>query len=214
MRCGRAAERRGPVLLTDVGMRIYGLTGGIASGKSEAGRRFSELGIPVIDSDRIGHEVLEPGGSAAEQVVEAFGRGILTKGRIDREKLGRLVFADAAALQRLNGLVHPAVLEEIAGRRAQLVEEGHRAAIIEAALHAEDGKLREGIEGLIVVHCPRAERLRRLMTERDMSREEATRRIEAQTPPERKIHLARWVIYNDAGFEHLHRQVEAIAKEL
>lgn len=195
-------------------MKIYALTGGIAAGKSEASRRFEELGIPVIDSDRIGHETLEPGGSAEKQVVEEFGEGILAEGRIDRAKLGAIVFADPAALKRLNALVHPAVGREIASQTAKLEEEGHDAAIIEAALHAEDGKLRERFAGLIVVDCPREERIRRLEASRGMTEEEAVRRIEAQTPPEAKLHLARWVILNTGDIAHLHDRVDEIVKEL
>lgn len=195
-------------------MKIYALTGGIAAGKSEASRRFEELGVPVIDSDRIGHEALEPGGAAEKQVISAFGDEVLTEGRIDREKLAAIVFADPEALERLNRLVHPAVMQEIAARTARLAEEAHDAAIIEAALHAEDGKLREGFDGLIVVHCPREERIRRLMKSRGLSEEEAIGRIEAQTPPETKLHLARWVIMNAGDISHLHEQVDAIAKEL
>ncbi len=195
-------------------MKIYALTGGIAAGKSEASRRFEELGIPVIDSDRVAHETLEPGGAAEKQVIEQFGEEILTEGRIDREKLGAIVFADPAALKRLNALVHPAVSREIASRTAKLAEEAHEAIIIEAALHAEDGRLREGMAGLLVVHCPREERIRRLMAGRGMTEEEAVRRIEAQTPPETKLRLARWVIMNEGDIAHLHDQVDEIAKEL
>ena len=195
-------------------MKIYALTGGIAAGKSEASRRFEELGIPVIDSDRIGHEALEPGGTAEKQVIDAFGDEILTEGRIDREKLAAIVFADPEALDQLNRLVHPAVLKAIAARTAKLAEEAHATAIIEAALHAEDGKLREGFAGLIVVHCSREERIRRLMKNRGVSEEEAIRRVEAQTPPETKLHLARWVIMNVRDISHLHEQVDAIVEEL
>ena len=195
-------------------MKIYALTGGIAAGKSEASRRFEELGIPVIDSDRIGHEALEPGGAAETQVTEAFGDEILSEGRIDREKVAGIVFADPEALERLNRLVHPVVLETIAARTAKLEEEAHDAAIIEAALHAEDGQLREGFAGLIVVHCPREERMRRLMKNRGLSEAEAIRRIEAQTQPETKLHLARWVIMNTGDISLLREQVDAIAEEL
>ena len=195
-------------------MKVYGLTGGIAAGKSEASRRFEELGIPVIDSDRIGHATLEPGGGAAEQVVKHFGAGIVTDGRIDREKLGRIVFKDAAALKRLNEMVHPAVMEEVASRTEVLEREGHAVVIIEAALHAEDGKLRECMAGLILVDCPREERMRRLIEGRGVTEEEALGRIESQTPPEEKRRLARWVIMNDQDIAHLLEQVDSIAREL
>ena len=195
-------------------MKVYGLTGGIASGKTAAGRRFAELGIPVIEADRLGHEALAPGGVAEEAVMEAFGAMIVTDGQIDREKLGAKVFSDTSALETLNALVHPAVREEIARQCGALLDAAHRAAIIEAALHAENGEVGEELRGLILVHCPEEERLRRLVELRGMDEEEARRRIAAQTPPEQKIHLAEWLIRNDADLEELHRQVDRVAEEL
>ena len=195
-------------------MKIYGLTGGIASGKSEASQKFAQLGVPILDADKIAHEVIEPGGIAADAVIEAFGEGILTCGRIDREKLGDIVFADRQALQRLNGLVHPAVGREMALRSAKLAEEGHSAALFDAALLAEDGKLRDGFAGLVLVLCDRETRMRRLTQNRGMSEEEAARRIDAQTPPEKKIPLATLVIDNNGEISDLHRQIETIREEL
>jgi len=195
-------------------MKVYGLTGGIAAGKSAASHRFAELGIAVIDSDRVGHQVLEPGGEAEQGVIEEFGEGILTGGHIDREKLGAIVFGDSAALKKLNQLVHPAVGRVIASRTAKFAEEGHNAIIIEAALHAENGKVGDHLEGLIVVDCPRAERIRRLIADRDMTEEEAIRRIESQTPPEVKISLAKWVILNSGDIDELRNQVDQVAAEL
>ncbi len=195
-------------------MRIIGLTGGIGAGKSAASLRFIDAGIPVIDADRMGHEVMEPDGAAFEGVVDAFGQEILQDGRIDRVKLGAVVFNDAEALLRLNGLVHPAVQMEIGRRCAELMELEHRAALIEAALHGEDGTLRAPMETLILVKSPVETRIERLIHHRDMSREEALERIQAQTPPEQKVHLARWIIENDGPLSALHDQVDAIAKEL
>lgn len=195
-------------------MRIYGLTGGIASGKSEAARLFSQMAIPVIDADSVAHSLLEEGELVAAAVVDAFGEGILTDGTIDREKLGRVVFRDRVALERLNGIVHSAVRDALDARCRALAEEGHSATIIEAALHAEDGKLRPGIDGLIVVDCPREKRLARLMRDRGLSEEEATRRIDAQTPPENKFPLARWVIRNTGTLEDLAEQVSSVVEEI
>jgi len=195
-------------------MKIYGLTGGIGAGKSEAARMFAELGVPVIDADRIGQEATEPGGVAERAVIEAFGEGILSDGRVDRKKLAAIVFNDRAALQRLNGLVHPAVLAEIARRTAALAQENHRTAIIEAALHAEDGRVPEWMAGLILVDCPVDIRVQRLVNKRGMNEAEARARIAAQTPPEKKAPLARWIIHNDGGLDHLRAQVADIAQQL
>lgn len=195
-------------------MKVYALTGGIAAGKSEVSRRFIELGVPVIDADRVAHSVIETGGAAEQGVLEAFGREILTCGKIDRQKLGALVFGDPEALQRLNALVHPAVGVEIAQRTARYAEDGSDIIIVEAALHAENGKLGPGLEALILVACPRETRMQRLTAQRGMTEEEARRRIDAQTPPEQKKVLARWVLENNGTLDQLRRQVDEIAKEL
>ena len=97
-------------------MRIYGLTGGTGSGKTEVAERFLATGIPVVDADRIGHALIAPGGAAVDAVRNAFGDRILSCGRIDREKLGRIVFTDADARNRLNAIVHPAIRSEIHAR--------------------------------------------------------------------------------------------------
>lgn len=194
-------------------MKVYGLTGGIASGKSEASRHFASLSVPVIDSDALAHEIIEPDGVAFQSVVEAFGSEILTEGEIDRGKLGAIAFQNTEALETLNQLIHPAVHSECTRLCAKYAAEGHPVTIIEAALHAEDGILNEGLDGLIVVDCPEDIRLERLIEQRGMSQVEAIQRVESQTPPEKKLPLARWIIHNDTGLVHLHEQVEAIVQE-
>lgn len=195
-------------------MRIYGLTGGTGSGKSEAGRMFRERGIPVLDADAIGHELVEPGGAAAADVVEAFGEGILTRGSIDREKLGAVVFRDAEARQKLNAIIHPAIRQEIARRCGELIQDGHEIILIDAALIAENGQLDEFMAGLIVVTCPEEIRVKRLVQHRGITEDEARRRIAAQTPPEKKIPLADWVIENSGTIEVLEAQVDRVSEEL
>lgn len=195
-------------------MKIYGITGGIGSGKSAACSRFEHLGIPVIDADSLGHDVILPEGSAFESVVEEFGTGILSDGYIDREKLGAVVFQDPNALKKLNSLVHPAVQLEIANRCKEYEEKGHSAVLIEAALHGEDGTLRPGMDGLILVLSPVEIRLQRLEERRGIKREEALRRMNNQTPPEEKMALAAWVLDNSKELSHLHEQIDAMVEEL
>jgi dephospho-CoA kinase len=195
-------------------MRILGLTGGIGAGKSLAAKRFTERGVPVIDADRTGHETIEPGGSAEQAVREAFGDAILTEGRIDREKLGAVVFNHPEKLQQLNAIVHPAVGLAIAEKVKAYHERGCKAVLIEAALHAENGELREPLQGLILVTSPLELRVARLTQRRGMSEDEARRRIAAQRDPEEKLHLAQWVIHNDGDEENLYRQVDEVAGEL
>jgi len=191
-------------------IRIYGLTGGTGSGKSAAARRFEELGIPVVDADKVGHRVLAPGGAAEDAVKAAFGDGILTDGRIDRAKLGAIVFGDDKALQILNRLVQPALFLGISEELERLAEDGHMHAIIDAALLAEGGR-KEGILcGLILVLADHDLRVRRLVELRGMTPEEAETRIAAQTPPEKKIQAADWVIHNTGSLDDLYNRVDHI----
>lgn len=194
-------------------MNIYGLTGGIASGKSEASQHFITLGVPVIDSDALAHQTIEPNGVAFQSVIDAFGTDILSDGRIDRVKLGEIAFHSTQALETLKQLIHPAVYRASASLCAEYAAAGHAVTIIEAALHAEDGTLRDALDALIVVDCPEEIRLQRLLEQRGMSHADAIQRIESQTPPEKKLPLARWIIHNDQGLVHLHQQVAAIVKE-
>jgi len=195
-------------------MRLIGLTGGIGSGKSEAARRFQENGIPTIDADRIAHALLEPGGAAVDAVRDAFGEDLIIEGRVDHARLAARVFGDSEALARLNAITHPLIGTEIAKRAAAFAEAGHGIVLIDAALLAEKGYRDEFLQGLILVLCPEDERLRRLVELRDITRDEALRRIQAQTPPENKAPLADWVIHNDGTLSHLHQQVDAIANAL
>ncbi len=195
-------------------MRIYGLTGGTGSGKSAAARHFESLGIPVVDADVVGHEVIEPGGAAEEAVVAAFGKDVVTGGVIDREKLGGVVFRDDDARERLNSIVHPAIRLEMANRCAQYAAAGHDIVIIDAALLGENGKLDDYFSGLILVLAPVETRIARLTGPRGIAEDEARRRIAAQRPPEDKVALARWVIENTGTLEELHEQVERVTGEL
>ncbi|MBI2434087.1 MAG: dephospho-CoA kinase [Candidatus Hydrogenedentes bacterium] len=195
-------------------MKLYGLTGGIGSGKSEAARRFRERGIPVIDADKIGHEVIAPGGAVEAEVKAAFGDAILTGGKIDREKLGRVAFNDAAARRTLNQLVHPVIIGEVARHCAGLSQQGHDIALVEAALLSEHGQREPWLTGLILIICGEPERIRRLGLQRSLRPEEAQARMAAQRDPGEKVALADWVIENDGSLEHLYAQVDGVAEVL
>jgi dephospho-CoA kinase len=195
-------------------MRVYGLTGGIASGKSEAARRFAEHGIPVIDADAVGHELIASQGVAESAVSGAFGDRILTDGVIDRAKLGAVVFADADARKTLNTILHPLIRAEVARQCDTLAKEGQPIAIIEAALFVEEREPDPFLDGLIVVSCSPETRLKRLVAGRGLTVDEATRRLDAQSDPENKLALADWVVDNEGELEELHRQVDRLAEEM
>lgn len=191
-------------------MALIGLTGGIGSGKSLAAKRFAAQGIPVVDADHVGHEVIAPGGPGVQPVIEEFGDAILTDGAIDREKLGALVFNDEEKRRYLNGVVHPIIQRRVAEECAQQFQSGARHVIIEAALLAENGKPDPMFDKFILVECPSEIRIARLAEHRGMSRDEAESRIAAQTPPENKRDFADWIIDNRGTIEALHEQVDSI----
>jgi dephospho-CoA kinase len=197
-------------------MRIFGITGGIGAGKSEAARAFERRGIPVIDADSVGHAVIEPGGAAHDAVLRVFGNGILANdGSIDRARIAARAFADPDACRQLNAITHPAIYAEIARRCVELGEQGAQTVIVEAALLGERGTVNPMFEGLILVSCPVQERIRRITgPPRCMDRAEAERRIAAQSDPESKRPLAKWVIENGGDLENLQHQVGAIVAEL
>ncbi len=195
-------------------MQLHGLTGGIGSGKTEAAARFASRGIPVIDADGLGHEVLEPGGKAEAAVRDAFGDRIMNGGRIDREILGTLVFADDTAREKLNEIVHPVIFEEIGARCRVYSLEGFRTAIVEAALLGEHGRKEPFLDGLILVLCPAELRVARLVAGRGLAEAEAWRRIRAQRAPEEKLPLADWTIENTGSIAELHQRVDAIVESI
>lgn len=195
-------------------MAMIGLTGGIGSGKTCAAERFAELGIPVINADAIGHEVIAPGGAAVDAVVEEFGESILTEGIIDREKVAAVVFNDEHKRLRLNAITHPIIERTVAERCAKLIRDGSHDVIIEAALLAENGKTDPWLDKLILVSCPEEIRIDRLVKTRGMDRAEAQRRAAAQTPPESKRAIADWVIDNSDTIEAMHHQVDEVAQEI
>ncbi|HUW60641.1 MAG TPA: dephospho-CoA kinase [Candidatus Bathyarchaeia archaeon] len=195
-------------------IRIYGLTGGTGCGKTVAAKRFEHHGIRVIDADTTGHQLLEPGGGAYQQVVEQFGPDILTNGRIDHGKLGRLVFADEAAREKLNAIVHPLIFQAISRRCAELYREGHKTVLIDAALLAENGKREKWLDGLILVTAPSEVRAARLVAARRITPKQAQKRIEAQSDPDKKRPAADWVVENAGDLETFLDKIDVIAGEI
>ena len=185
---------------------LIGLTGNIATGKSEVARMLAELGASVIDADKIAHEVMEPGGPAYEGVVGAFGPEILAAdGTIDRGKLGAIVFRDPHALRRLEAVVHPATITEVDERIAR----AETPVVIVEAIKLIEAGMHRGYDALWVVTAPRPLQITRLVTQRGLTEEQAVLRIDAQAPQEEKAALADLVIVNDGDLEALRAKVEA-----
>jgi dephospho-CoA kinase len=171
-----------------------GLTGGIACGKSRVRRHLATTGLGTLDLDTVAHEMIAPGGPAYEDVVAAFGRGILAAdGTVDRKALGARVFADAAARAELSALVHPRVRDEESRRAAAHEAAGGRVFVTDAALLVEAG-LHLRFDRLVVVDCDGREQLRRLVARDGIDEAAARARVEAQMPAAEKRRFAHVVL--------------------
>jgi dephospho-CoA kinase len=195
-------------------MKRIGITGGIASGKSAVARMLREMGFRVIDADRLGHEVIEPETRAYDEIVREFGAGVVgADRRIDRGKLGAIVFADKGKLVRLNEIVHPRVEEEMVRQFAEWKKNGVKdAAFVEAALLVEAG-YQKNLDGLVVAWCKPEQQVERLIA-RGLSEAEARRRIASQMPVEEKLKFATVKIDCSGTLEETRRQVEELAEGL
>jgi dephospho-CoA kinase len=195
-------------------MLRVGLTGGIASGKTTVAAMLRELGYHVIEADKIAHRLIESGGAAYNEVVREFGPGVLTSdGRVDRAKLGAIVFADASRLTRLNAIVHPPVLDA-QDRELDAIEraEPHAIAVVEAALLIEAGYAPK-LDCLVVTWCTPEQQLARLTQKgagRELTVEQARQRIASQMPVEEKRRMADEEIDCSGSLEHTREQVVAL----
>lgn len=192
-----------------------GLTGSIAVGKSFVVSVFKELGCVTFDADQIAHRVMEPGREAYADIVREFGPDVLDEDRrIDRGKLGAIVFADPERRSALNAIVHPRVIEE----QNRLLREAEAddpegIAIVDAALMIESGGYKR-FDKLIVVFCESEAQIERLMQRSGLSREEAERRVAAQMPSEEKREYADYEIDTTGSFEETRRRVAEVYNAL
>ncbi len=195
-------------------MLRVGLTGGLASGKSFVGRALAELGCHLIQADELGHEVLKPGGEAYAAVVAEFGPEILeADGAINRRRLGDLVFEDPDRLERLNALVHPAVIRREEELMAELAaRDPHGIAVVEAAILIENGSYRR-FDRIVLAVCQPEQQIQRAV-ERGVSREQALARLRRQMPLEEKRKYAHYVIDTSGSREETLRQVRQLYDSL
>jgi dephospho-CoA kinase len=196
-------------------MKKVGLTGSIAVGKSFVCSVFRELGCAVLDADQVARDVVEPGTKGLELVVEAFGKSVLLPdGRLDRVKLGSIVFGDEEKRLLLNSIIHPLVFEaQERWVKEREAEDPDGIAIIDAALMIESGGYRR-FEKLIVVWCEPELQLQRLMARDDLSLADAQKRIAAQMSQEEKKSYADFLIDTSKDHDNTRRQVADVFKQL
>ena len=196
-------------------MGYFGLTGGVASGKSTVARMFEELGAKVIEADRIGHELLGSTQPPYNEIVRRFGKELLdASGEIDRRRLGAIVFSDAAKLRELNAILHPRIIERVEAEAQRYHAQDPRAVIlVDAALIFEAG-IGSRFEKLLVAWCPPEMQIERLMAKAGLSRKEAEQRVAAQIPSDEKRRRADYVIDCSGSPEDTRKQVERLFLEL
>lgn len=186
-------------------MLVVGLTGGIGSGKSSVAARLVDRGAVLVDADAIVRELQEPGQPVLAAMVERFGDGILdADGRLDRQAVADLVFADEAARADLNAIVHPMVNAEMARRIGELAGTD-RIAIMDIPLLTER---RPGLGHVIVVDTPVEVAVDRLVAHRGFAEEDARARIAAQISREERRALADFVVDNGGDLAQLDAEVE------
>jgi dephospho-CoA kinase len=181
-------------------MYTVGLTGGIASGKSEAARVFTALGVPVTDADVIAREVLAPGSAGLAALTAALGADILTPaGELDRARLRQRVFAATALRRKVEAVTHPLVRERI---RERLVTLAAPYAVVMAPLLVESGLDRE-LDRVLVIDCAESVQLERLMARDGENEESARRMLAAQATRAERLAAADDVVVNDGSLEEL-----------
>jgi dephospho-CoA kinase len=188
-----------------------GLTGGIGSGKSAASKILAELGAPAIDADKVGHEIYQPGTPAYRELIESFGDRILAPdGTIDRRKLGPIVFADPAALKRLNAIVHPKMFTRMGEMVAAMRRGGEiRPIVIEAAILIE-ANWQPLFDEIWLVTASRAHVIERVERDRGLKPEQTEARIRAQLSDDERRRHATSVIRNDGTLEELRAAVTGL----
>ena len=191
-------------------MRIIGLTGGIASGKTTVARMLAELGAIVVDADQISREAVMPGSAALAALVEEFGSDILLPdGTLDRARVARTVFHDPAARKRLEAILHPAIRQLADQKLTELRKVGTEVVLYVAPLLIEAGAVSR-VDEIWVVHVDQATQISRLMSRDGLTEQEALQRIAAQMPMEEKRKYGKVVIENGQGIDQTAKQVKQI----
>jgi dephospho-CoA kinase len=193
-------------------MRVYGLTGGIGSGKSTVAEMFEQGGVDVFDADAIGHEILSGDSPEARQVRQRFPDCCGPDG-IDRRRLGARVFADESQRRWLEDLLHPAIRRRLAERLEQLHDPRYGFCILEAAVLLES-RTDFDLAGLLVVTADESVRVERLIERDGLAPAEIRQRMRAQLPDDEKVRRARYVIDNSGPLEQTRIQVDSVLQQL
>jgi dephospho-CoA kinase len=194
-------------------LRVFGLTGGLGSGKSTVAARLRQRGVPVIDADALAREVVAPGTDGLAEVVAAFGAGVLRDGGLDRARVASIVFGDPAARQRLEAITHPRIQALRDRRLAELTAAGEPLACYEVPLLFERG-LDDSLRPVVVVSVPESLQIERARR-RDQASEAMVRaRLDAQLPLAEKAARADYVIDNSGSIAATEAATDRVLWEL
>lgn len=195
-------------------MRLVGLTGGIASGKTTFAGALRARGVPVVDADALSRAAVAPGTPALTEIVRVFGTGVLAPdGALDRKRVAAIVFADPAARRRLEGVIHPAVRAAMAAETARLAAEGHALAFYDTPLLYEVG-LEALLDSVVVVWAPLHVQRARLALRDGLTPDEADARLAAQLPLDEKAARADFVVDNVGPPEALAPKADRLLADL
>ena len=191
-------------------MFVIGLTGGIGTGKTQVSRVLRELGAKVINADLLGHEAYRPNTQGWKEIVDTFGEGILApSGEVDRKALGAIVFGDAAALQRLNAIVHPRIYAMVQERIDGLAAKGHEVAVVEAALLVEAGWTDIADEVWVTTSCESAV-VDRLRARDGLVESAVSVRVRSQMDQSDRVRYADALIENEGTLSQLRDSVKKL----
>jgi dephospho-CoA kinase len=194
----------------DVGFVLFGLTGGLASGKSSVADRWKSRGLPVIDADEMAREIVAPGTSGLHEVVVTFGPGVLLgDGSLDRKKLGSIVFADRDARKKLELITHPRIAAAMLRRAGELEAKDEPLGCYEAPLLVEGG-FADLCRPLVVVAVDERTQIARAMARDKLSDAEVRARLNAQLPLSAKVAVADYVIDNSGDLAALVKKADDV----
>ncbi len=190
---------------------VVGLTGGIGSGKSTVAELFVALGAALVDTDRVAHELTAADGAAMPMLRQAFGDVVVAAdGALDRAAMRRLVFADAAARARLEGILHP-MIRELSAERCRAATAPY--VLLAVPLLVESGSYRERCQRILVVDCPEALQIERVMARSGLARAEVEAILASQATRQQRLAIADDVINNDGAPAELDHQVAILHQQ-
>ncbi len=190
---------------------IVGLTGGIGSGKTVCSDHFDALGVPVIDTDIIAREIVEPGQPALQQLVDAFGRSILNQDQtLDRSALRKIAFASAEAKLKLDQITHPAIYDLTISKVSEVT---FPYCVLVIPLLNSDSAYLDFLRRVLVVTAARETKIERVKKRSKLSRDEVVRIMETQLSDGDRLKIADDIIENDASLAEAQQQVEVLHKK-